>query len=118
MQSDDTGKEGIVCQLIIPAALIDALPTIDGPITLAAQVTGFVIDSNGDGTPDPTIAYPNQMQSIVIRGNRAYVPNIAASPSPPLRFNVDTQAFVNIIDNASSGVAADAGMLNLHLGAL
>ena len=43
----------------------------------------------GDGAPDPTSAFPNQMQSIVIRGNQAYLPNIAASPSGPLRFNVD-----------------------------
>ena len=42
-------------------------------------------------------AFPNQLQSIVIRGNRAYLPNIAASPSPPLRFNLDTHAFVNAI---------------------
>ena len=70
--------------------------------------------------PDPTSAFPNQLQSIVIRGNQAYLPNIAASPNGPLRFNVDTQAFVNVIDRARSGTPVDAGapkFLNLHLGA-
>ena len=32
------------------------------------------------GWPHQHPAYPNQLQSIVIRGNRAYLPNIAASP--------------------------------------
>ena len=56
----------------------------------------------------------------MIRGNQAYLPNIAASPNGPLRFNVDTQAFVNVIDRARSGTPIDAGVsrfLNLHLGA-
>ena len=69
-------------------------------VTIAPQVTGFTVDSTGDGVPDPTSAFPNQMQSIVIRGNQAYLPNIAASPTGPLRFNVDTQAFVNVLDGA------------------
>jgi mono/diheme cytochrome c family protein len=60
------------------------------------------------------------MQSIVIRGNTAFLPNIAASPSGPLKFNVDTQAFVNTIDGMNSGGQVDssaARFLNLHLGA-
>jgi len=119
VQGDDNGKEGIVCQLNIPAAIAQ-LPTVAGPIALAPLETGFRIDANGDGAADATAAYPNQLQSVVIRGNQAYLPNIAASPSKPLRFNVDTQAFVNVIDNAATGAPADASaakFLNLHLGA-
>jgi|GEM_PF-217445 len=119
VQGDDLGKEGVVCQIDIPPA-VTSLPTVAGPIAMGAQATGFAIDRNGDGTPDPTSAYPNQLQSIVIRGNQAYLPNIASSPSGPLRFNVDTQAFVNVIDNAASGTPIDASsakFLNLHLGA-
>ena len=52
-------------------------------IKLAPQITGFTIDSTGDGVADPTSAFPNQLQSIVIRGNHAYLPNIAASPTGP-----------------------------------
>ncbi|MEZ4725680.1 MAG: hypothetical protein R3E79_00940 [Caldilineaceae bacterium] len=119
VQGDDNGKEGVVCQLNIPADVAQ-LPTVAQAITLAPQETGFRIDANGDGVADATSAYPNQLQSIVIRDNQAYLPNIAASPSKPLRFNVDTQAFVNVIDSAATGTPVDASaqkFLNLHLGA-
>src|SRR5258708_24138790 len=60
------------------------------------------------------------MQSIVLRGDEAYLPNIAASPSGPLRFNLDTHAFVSVISGINGTSPADAGtnkFLNLHLGA-
>lgn len=118
-QGNDAGKDGIVCQYNIPATITD-LPTLGTTVTLGAQNTGFNIDSNGDTVADPTAAYPNQLQSVVIRGNQAYLPNIAASPSRPLRFNTDTQSFVNVIDNAATGTPVDAGaakFINMHLGA-
>ncbi len=117
VQGSDTGKEGLVCRLNINTsgtAISDYQPV--AAIPLAPSVTGFTIDANGDGTPDETSAYPNQLQSIVIRGGQAYLPNIAASPSRPLRFNVDTHAYVNRITGIG-GTEADAGALNLHLGA-
>jgi hypothetical protein len=60
------------------------------------------------------------------------LPNIAASPSDPLRFNVDTQAFLNIIDGVNGNTQTDASLSkfspgvspsgnkigpNLHIGA-
>ena len=39
-----------------------------------------------------------QSGSIVIRGDQAFLPNIAASPEGPQRFNNSTMAFVNVID--------------------
>jgi YVTN family beta-propeller protein len=120
-QAADDGRQGIVCRLGIRTSsrrLSGYRPA--GRVELAPQVTGFTIDATGDGVPDPTSAFPNQLQSIVIRGNQAYLPNIAASPNGPLRFNVDTQAFVSVIDRARSGTPVDAGtsrFLNLHLGA-
>jgi YVTN family beta-propeller protein len=118
-QGNDEGKTAVVCLLNIPNN-VNTLPTVAGPIALAPQITGFKIDSNGDAVEDDTKAYPNQLQSIVIRGNQAYLPNIAASPSGPLKFNVDTQAFVSVIDNAATGSPVDAGaakFINTHLGA-
>ena len=55
----------------------------------------------------------------MIRGNQAYLPNIAASPEGPLRFNVSTQAFVNVLDNVNGGTrdGSQGRFLNLHLGA-
>jgi hypothetical protein len=88
-------------------------------MSLQPRVTGFKFP----GLDADTLAFPYQLQSIVIRGNQAYLPNIAASPSDPLRFNVDTLAFVNIIDNVNSAHQTDAsqskfsgGIPNLNLG--
>ena len=117
-QGVDTGKEGAVCRIAI-----DTSSTVIGGyvpaqlITFAARDTGFAVDSNGDGVPDPTFAFPNQMQSLVIRGNKGFMPNIAASPTSPLVFNTDTEAFVTFLNNIGSGVLADGGGINLHLGA-
>ena len=121
VQADDNGREGAVCRLDIRTSskrLRDYRPA--QLVKLAPQVTGFTIDSTGDAVADPTSAFPNQLQSIVIRGNNAYLPNIAASPSSPLRFNVDTQAFVNVIGKVNAGAARDESatkFVNLHLGA-
>ena len=121
VQASDTGREGVVCYVKISSSskrIRSYRPA--ARVAMAPQVTGFTIDLNGDGVPDPTSAFPNQMQSIVMRGNQAYLPNIAASPSGPLRFNVDTQAFVSVLDGARSGTPVDAGankFVNLHLGA-
>ncbi|MBI2929822.1 MAG: CHRD domain-containing protein [Verrucomicrobia bacterium] len=113
-QGDDFGKEGLVAALDIDT---DST-SIDGykvarAIPLAPQITGFRFP----GLTDDTAAFPNQLQSIVIRGETAYLPNIAASPSGPLRFNLDTHAFVNTISGVNSSTPIDRGALNLHLGA-
>jgi YVTN family beta-propeller protein len=117
-QGDDNGREGLVCRLEIDTdsnKISDYTPV--SAIRLAAQVTGFQVDSNNDGIPDDTSAFPNQLQGIVIRGDHAYLPNIAASPQGPQLFNVTTQAFVNRIDGINGTTQSDAGALNLNLGA-
>jgi DNA-binding beta-propeller fold protein YncE len=118
VQGDDNGKEGIVCRLTInggSGALSNPVA-----ISLPAQDTGF--NATIGGVDTPTSAYPNQLQSIVICGNgianeQAYLPNIASSPDAPLKFNVDTHAFVNRISNLGGAPPTSAGALNLHLGA-
>ncbi|MEA2142295.1 MAG: hypothetical protein QOI64_725 [Solirubrobacteraceae bacterium] len=120
-QGDDGGRQGLVCRLTVntKSRLIKDYRAVQA-IPIAPQVTGFTVDANGDGAPDPTSAFPNQLQSVVIHGNSAYLPNVAASPDGPLRFNVDTQAFVNVIDGVNGVTQSDASaakFLNLHLGA-
>ena len=66
------------------------------------QITGFTVDRPATAWRRDS-AFPNQLQSIVIQGDHAFLPNIAASPTGPLRFNVDTQAFVNVIDGVNGG---------------
>jgi YVTN family beta-propeller protein len=117
-QGIDTGKEGAVCRIAINTASNVIGGYVPAQlIKFAPRPSGFAVDSNGDGVADPTIAYPNQMQNLVIRGNRGFMPNIAASPTSPLIFNNSTQAFVTVMNNIGIGVPADGGSFNLHLGA-
>ena len=111
VQMDDNGKEGIVCRLDIDTeseSIADYLPT--AAIPLVSSDTGFM-DREGSSTS----AFPNQLQSIVIRDGHAYLPNIAASPTGPQRFDTNTQAYVNRIDGIG-GSETDGGAINLHLG--
>jgi YVTN family beta-propeller protein len=60
-----------------------------------------------------TGAYPNQLNNIGIKGNFAYVPNTGASPNGPVRFNVNTQSLLHVINRVTNG---DAGRtINMHV---
>lgn len=60
-----------------------------------------------------TGAYPNQLNNIGIRGNFAFVPNTGASPNGPVRFNVNTQSLLHVIDRTTN---QDTGRtINMHL---
>jgi YVTN family beta-propeller protein len=81
--------------------------------------TGF--NANGDALARvapgaaftfPTGAYPNQLNNVAIRGGFAYLPNTGASPNGPVRFDVNTQALLSVLDTSSD---TDAGLtLNLN----
>src|SRR5213075_2485729 len=89
-------------------------------IAMPPQITSFKFPGLTNPPAPDTLAFPNQLQSIVIRGDQAYLPNIAASPTGPLRFNLDTHAFVSVIDGVTGTSPVDSGtnkFLNLHLGA-
>jgi len=106
----DQGSEGKV--FVIST---DDLSKIKGVVTLAAHDTGFTADRTAFGgtAKDPTFAYPNQLQSVVIKGGHAYLPNVAASPEGPVKFNVDTQAFLSVLDIASQAELPN-GTINLQ----
>jgi YVTN family beta-propeller protein len=80
----------------------------DAPRTIFA-------DGGSDGTvAQPTGAFPNQLFSIAIHNGRAYVPSSGASPEPPLRFNLNVQSLLSVIDTS---VDHDAGQtLNMNRG--
>ena len=88
---------------------------IQGVISLSAHDTGFTADRTkfGGTENDPTFAYPNQLQSIVLKNGRGYLPNIAASPEGPVKFNVDTQAFLSVFDVAAKS-ELPGGTINLQ----
>jgi YVTN family beta-propeller protein len=107
----DDGHEGRV-------TVLDAgSDTVVKNIKLAAKAAGFksdgstldkiVADPNNAATKIDTLAFPNQLESIVVRGNRAYVPNTASSPNGPVKFNVNVQAFLSVIDTTTDQEVAD-----------
>ena len=60
----------------------------------------------------PTGAYPNQLNNVAIRGGFAYLPNTGASPNGPVRFNVNTQSLLSVINRTTN---LDAGLtINMH----
>jgi hypothetical protein len=107
----DDGREGRVT--VISAANDTILKTI----VLAPKATGFksdgstldrvIADANNVATKIDTLAFPNQLDSIVIRGNRAYIPNTASSPNGPFKFNVNVHAFVAVIDTSTDEEVVD-----------
>ena len=110
----DDGREGLVCVIDVLAGS-ETLYRPREAVTLATRDSGFKLDLDGGGKLEPAFAWPNQMQSVVIRGDRAFLPNIAASPSGPTQFQTSTEAFVNFIDDLDD--PRDGGAINLHLGA-
>src|SRR5207302_1219439 len=80
----------------------DALARIAAPATPAPEDFKFV-----------TGAYPNQLDSIAIRGRFAFIPSTGASPNGPTRFNVNTQSLLSVIDTGSK---LDTGKtVNMHV---
>lgn len=120
VQGADGGKEGVVCQIDLPAdiATVPNASTTPGafhPVRLAPMPSGF----RNPATGPEAVSHPNQMQSIVIYRDQAYLPNIGAATAAPDRFNVSTMAHVNVVDIANAAAPADAPTksVNLHLGA-
>ncbi|MSV29943.1 MAG: hypothetical protein EXQ52_14540 [Bryobacterales bacterium] len=59
-----------------------------------------------------TGAYPNQLNSVAVKGGFAFVPSTAASPNGPVRFDVNTQSLLSVIDLTRR---TDAGQtVNMH----
>jgi YVTN family beta-propeller protein len=106
----DKGSEG---KVFILSTADDA--QIQGAITLSAHETAFAADRTkfGGTATDATFAYPNQLQAIVLKNGRGYLPNVAAAPEGPVKFNVDTQAFLSVFDVAAKSELA-GGTINLH----
>ena len=114
----DDGKEGHVT--VISAAT----NTVTGIVTLNPLAdTGFSSDgSTLDRITVPpaaagsfkTGAFPNLLQSIVVLGKHAYLPNTASSPNGPFKFNVNVQGFLSVFD---TGTDTDSGQtINMNNG--
>jgi YVTN family beta-propeller protein len=80
------------------------LSKVQDVISLAAHDTGFGADRTAFGgtLTDATVAYPNQLQSVVLKDGHTYLPNVAASHDGPVKFNVDTQAFLSVYEHLAA----------------
>jgi YVTN family beta-propeller protein len=91
--------------------------TDDGAAKLAQ--TTFCPDVNStDASTDgpigkvPQKVYPNMLFDVMARGSQLYVPNVGAQPEPPVRFNVNVQALVGVLDRVHNVESARSVNLN------
>ena len=115
LDGEDDSKVGLV------TVISTATDTVTGTVVLNPLAdTGFKANGDAIARIPPsgpfvftTGAYPNQLNNIAIKGNFAFVPNTGASPNGPVRFNVNTQSLLSVINR---GTNADAGKtINMHL---
>ncbi|HEX2278847.1 MAG TPA: beta-propeller fold lactonase family protein [Candidatus Tectomicrobia bacterium] len=117
----DTGKRGVVTAIPL-ATLVPTRITLSpfSNVGFTANRTNFCpqtapVPPHSDifcpdlgapaGSPvitqNPQGAFPNQLGSALIRGNRLWLPNIGAAPAPPVVFNVNVQGLVHVVDTVA-----------------
>jgi 40-residue YVTN family beta-propeller repeat len=117
-EASDDGKEGRVS--VISTAKEKIFNTV---VLNPLANTGF--NSNGSTLDEITVppatpgtfvtgAFPNLLQSIVVSGDRVYLPNTASSPNGPFNFNVNVQGFLSVFDDRTD---TDSGQtINMNSG--
>ena len=110
----DNYKQGQVSVISTSTDSITAKVVLPPMADVGFKSKGSSLACKLKGATDPTCttqaadgsfttgAFPNSLNSIAIKGTRAYLPNNAASPDGPVRFNVNVQAFLNVIDTATN----------------
>jgi len=78
--------------------VVELAPLADTGFRSNGSALDRIVPANPPAFDFVTGAFPNQLNSIAIKGDRAYVPNTAASPNGPVRFNVNVQGFLSVID--------------------
>lgn len=85
------------CKLLNPASAFD---------TFCPDVT--IVDATAAAiAQDPQDTFPNQLHAALIRQGRLFVPNTGAQPEPPVKFNVNVQALVHVVDTNTLTEIAD-----------
>jgi DNA-binding beta-propeller fold protein YncE len=69
------------------------------------------ISATGPIAVVPQKVYPNMLNALLVRGALLYVPNVGASPEPPVRFNVNVHGLVGVLDRL---VGNEVFSLNLN----
>lgn len=119
LDGEDDAKAGLVTAIRVDkdevAGVIRVNPIADTGFKAAGDAIGRIAPP---ATPAPedfkflTGAYPNQLANVALRGNFAYLPNTGASPNGPVRFDVNTQSLLSVLDLRKR---EDAGRtINMH----
>ncbi len=87
-----TANRNIFCKQLNAAAAFDTFC----PDTTIIDATNNIIDE------DVQAVFPNQLHAALIRGTRLFLPSIGAQPEPPIRFNVNVQALVHVVNTANN----------------
>lgn len=66
--------------------------------TFCPDVATTDISAEGPIARVAQLAYPNMLNSILLRGADLLVVNIAASPEPPINFNTNVQGALSVVD--------------------
>lgn len=59
-----------------------------------------------------TGAYPNQLQNVAIKGRYAFLPNTCASPDGPVRYDLNTQSCLSVLNRVTNEDAYRT--INMH----
>src|SRR5262245_15565921 len=101
----DDGKEGRVTVISLVSNQVIGVVALNPLANTGFTSNGSVLDRIGATDPATftfvTGAFPNLLESIVIKGNRAYLPNVGSSPNGPFRFNVNIQALLSVFDTTT-----------------
>jgi YVTN family beta-propeller protein len=119
VDGQDNAKAGHVTIISAATDTVTGQVTINPLADTGFKATGDAIARIPPGDPNnpanftfTTGAYPNQLNNIAIKGNYAYVPNVGASPNGPVRFDLNTQSLLSVINRTTE---SDAGTINMHL---
>ena len=100
----DDGREGRVTVIdgdsnkVIGTVTLNPLPDVGAAFKSNGNTRARRPLANPAVFDTTTGAFPNLLESIVIRGNLAYISNTCSSPNGPFRFNVNVQSCLAVID--------------------
>jgi YVTN family beta-propeller protein len=114
----DDGKEGRVTVISAGSDQVVSTVVLNPLADTGFKSDGSTLDQITVPPAQPasftTGAFPNLLQSIVILGNRAYLPNTGSSPNGPFKFNVNVQGFLSVFNVATD---TDSGQtINMNSG--
>jgi YVTN family beta-propeller protein len=120
VDGQDDAKAGHVTLLSTATDVVTGSVTVNPLANTGFNATGDAIARTPPGDPTnpanftfPTGAYPNQLNSIAVKGDFAFIPSVGASPNGPVRFDVNTHSLLSAINRLTS---TDAGQtINMHL---